>query len=51
MTLALGFGAAAPLDTGPESEVATSNGNLASPLLAEGWAAVRDPREVPSCWR
>ena len=35
MTLALGFGAAALLDTGPESEVATSNGNLASPLLAE----------------
>ena len=35
MTLALGFGAAALLDTGPESEVATSGGNLASPLLAE----------------
>ena len=35
MTLALGFGAAAMLDTGPESEVATSGGNLASPLLAE----------------
>jgi cation/acetate symporter len=35
MTLALGFGAAAMLDTGPESKVATSGGNLASPLLAE----------------
>ena len=35
MTLVLGFGAAALLDTGPESEVATSGGNLASPLLAE----------------
>ena len=35
MTLVLGFGAAAMLDTGPESEVATSGGNLASPLLAE----------------
>ena len=35
MTLALGFGAAALLDTGPESDVATSGGNLASPLLAE----------------
>ncbi len=35
MTLVLGFGAAALLDTGPESAVATSGGNLASPLLAE----------------
>jgi len=35
MTLALGFGAAALLDTGPESKVAASGGNLASPLLAE----------------
>src|SRR4051795_10571307 len=35
MTLVLGFGAAALLDTGPESEVAASGGNLASPLLAE----------------
>ena len=35
MTLVLGFGAAALLDTGPESEVALSGGNLASPLLAE----------------
>jgi len=35
MTLALGFGAAALLDTGPDSKVATSGGNLASPLLAE----------------
>ena len=35
MSLVLGFGAAALLDTGPESEVATSAGNLASPLLAE----------------
>jgi len=35
MTLVLGFGAAALLDTGPASAVATSTGNLASPLLAE----------------
>ena len=35
MTLVLGFGAAALLNTGPESDVATSAGNLASPLLAE----------------
>ena len=35
MTLVLGFGAAALLDTGPDSQVATSGGNLASPLLAE----------------
>ena len=35
MTLVLGFGAAALLNTGPGSEVATSGGNLASPLLAE----------------
>jgi len=35
MTLALGFGAAALLDTGPDSEVFASGGNLASPLLAE----------------
>jgi cation/acetate symporter len=35
MTLVLGFGAAAMLDTGAESKVATSGGNLASPLLAE----------------
>ena len=35
MTLALGFGAAALLDTGPESQTAVSGGNLASPLLAE----------------
>jgi cation/acetate symporter len=35
MTLVLGFGAAALVDTGPESAVATSAGNLASPLLAE----------------
>ena len=36
MTLALGFGAAALLDTGTDSERrATSGGNLASPLLAE----------------
>ncbi len=34
MTLILGFGAAALLDTSPESEVG-SNSNLASPLLAE----------------
>ncbi len=35
MTLALGFGAAALVDTGPDSAVAVSGGNLASPLLAE----------------
>ncbi len=35
MTLVLGFGAAALVDTGPDSPVATSAGNLASPLLAE----------------
>ncbi|MEU8226333.1 cation acetate symporter [Kribbella sp. NPDC048915] len=35
MTLALGFGAAALLDTGKDSAVATSKGNVASPLLAE----------------
>jgi cation/acetate symporter len=35
MTLVLGFGAAAMLDTGADSEVAKSGGNLASPLLAE----------------
>jgi cation/acetate symporter len=35
MTLALGFGAAALLDTGKDSAVAASKGNTASPLLAE----------------
>ncbi|MDP9445294.1 MAG: cation acetate symporter [Actinomycetota bacterium] len=35
MTLALGFGAAALLDTGEGSAVADSSGNLASPLLAQ----------------
>jgi cation/acetate symporter len=35
MTLALGFGAAALLDTGKDSAVATSKGNTASVLLAE----------------
>ena len=35
MSLVLGFGAAALLVTGPDSDVATSAGNLASPLLAE----------------
>ena len=35
MTLALGFGAAALLDTGEGSAVADSGGNLASPLLAQ----------------
>jgi cation/acetate symporter len=35
MTLVLGFGAAALLDTGAGSQVALSGGNLASPLLAE----------------
>ena len=52
MTLVLGFGAAALLDTGPESDVATSAGNLASPLLAEavgggaGHRRRRDPARV-----
>jgi cation/acetate symporter len=35
MTLVLGFGAAALLDTGEDSKVAATSGNLASPLLAE----------------
>jgi cation/acetate symporter len=35
MTLALGFGAAALLNTGDDSAVKASGGNLASPLLAE----------------
>ena len=35
MTLVLGFGAAALLDTGEDSAVVASGGNLASPLLAE----------------
>ncbi len=35
MSLVLGFGAAALLNTGPDSKVAKSGGNLASPLLAE----------------
>jgi cation/acetate symporter len=35
MSLVLGFGAAALLDTGEGSAVADSSGNLASPLLAE----------------
>ena len=35
MTLVLGFGAAALIDTGADSQVAASGGNLASPLLAE----------------
>jgi predicted lactoylglutathione lyase len=35
MTLALGFGAAALLDTGKGSDVLNSDGNLASPLLAQ----------------
>ncbi|HEY6738159.1 MAG TPA: cation acetate symporter [Actinopolymorphaceae bacterium] len=35
MTLVLGFGAAAMLNTGEGSPVARSGGNLASPLLAE----------------
>ncbi|MGA8210243.1 MAG: cation acetate symporter [Nocardioidaceae bacterium] len=35
MTLVLGFGAAALVDTGPGSPIAVSKGNLASPLLAE----------------
>jgi cation/acetate symporter len=35
MTLVLGFGAAALVDTGEDSEVFLSGGNLASPLLAE----------------
>jgi cation/acetate symporter len=35
MTLVLGFGAAALVDTGPGSQIATSSGNAASPLLAQ----------------
>ena len=35
MTLVLGFGAAALVDTAEGSAIATSSGNLASPLLAE----------------
>jgi cation/acetate symporter len=35
MTLVLGFGAAALLNTAKDSPVAISNGNLASPLLAQ----------------
>ena len=35
----------------PDSEVAASGGNLASPLLAEASAEVRGPRAGPSCWR
>ncbi|NUR08091.1 MAG: cation acetate symporter [Nocardioidaceae bacterium] len=35
MTLVLGFGAAALVDTGADSEIAASKGNLASPLLAQ----------------
>ena len=35
MTLVLGFGAAALVDTSEGSAIATSTGNLASPLLAE----------------
>ena len=35
MTLVLGFGAAALVDTGPGSQIQTSAGNLASPLLAQ----------------
>nr|WP_294691801.1 sodium/solute symporter [uncultured Friedmanniella sp.] len=35
MTLVLGFGAAALVDTAPGSQIATSSGNAASPLLAQ----------------
>jgi cation/acetate symporter len=35
MTLVLGFGAAALVDTGKTSQIATSSGNAASPLLAQ----------------
>lgn len=35
MTLVLGFGAAALVDTGKGSQIATSSGNAASPLLAQ----------------
>ncbi|SDS17166.1 cation/acetate symporter [Actinopolymorpha singaporensis] len=35
MTLVLGFGAAAMLDTGPDSQVAATAGNVAAPLLAQ----------------
>jgi cation/acetate symporter len=35
MTLVLGFGGAALLDTGPESQVAATAGNVTAPLLAQ----------------
>jgi cation/acetate symporter len=35
MTLVLGFGAAALLDTGPDSQIAATGGNVAAPLLAQ----------------
>ena len=35
MTLVLGFGAAALVDTGPDSQVAATQGNVAAPLLAQ----------------
>lgn len=35
MTLVLGFGAAALVDTGEDSAIAASSGNVASPLLAQ----------------
>ena len=35
MTLVLGFGAAALIDTGPDSQVAATAGNVAAPLLAQ----------------
>ncbi|HEY8457698.1 MAG TPA: cation acetate symporter [Actinopolymorphaceae bacterium] len=35
LTLVLGFGAAALVDTGPESQIAQTAGNVASPLVAQ----------------
>ena len=51
MTLVLGFGAAAMLDTGPESKVVASGGNLASPLLAEAVGGGAGPPAARCCWR
>ncbi len=50
MTLALGFGAAALLDTSPSSAVAASGGNLASPCSRRRSAAARARPGARSCW-
>ncbi len=52
MTLALGFGAAALLNTGKDSAVAASKGNTASPYCWPRWSAVAPARSAArSCWR